>query len=525
MPFDPSTVVLDAPMDAPVKPKFDPDKVILTPVSEPAKARRRRSLMFDPAKMDRDRELLKSEAGRKVLAARNDPGAEGLLADIVAEGGLPAAGQIIGAHPVLSAPTFGASIPILGAVGGGMGNVIAQNRRISAGEQDKFKWGQLAGMTLAGAFPGSPEATGALALLKAGGKQAAAGLASKAVETGIDEGRLPTAGEALVSTAIPAAGGALAQRLGGGVDKLNSVERDTLEAFQKRGGKVVPSETTDNTINSVLEGIAGPSKVSQAVKRANANTVDDIARQEASLAANSKITEKSLADARYDLAQPYRETAAISPAANDKLEEWQKITTEALKDARKNLDLHPGPTARAEVKKLEIDAETAFTDLQAMAVAAGRPELAAALTQARIDIAKNHSVERALIQGSGRIDPAVLGRELERVGERGMTGGLQDIAKFQQAFSRDVGNIAKVPTVGVSAVDAMMGTLLAQNAGKAAGASGLLSGGIPLIRGPIRDVLLSKPYQALATAAPFAMPNTATTTRALAQASGQELAR
>ncbi len=76
-----------------------------------------------------------------------------------------------------------------------------------------------------------------------------------------------------------------------------------------------------------------------------------------------------------------------------------------------------------------------------------------------------------------------------------MTGGLRTIAGFQQAFSRDVGNISKVPTVGVSALDTMMGTLLAQNAAKSVGPVGILSGGLPLVRGPVRSLLLSEPYQ------------------------------
>ncbi len=135
----------------------------------------------------------------------------GAIADIAAEGGGATAGQVAGA---LTGPFAPIAIPVLGGIGGGVGNYLAQKRRISSGEQAGVKTGEVLRSVITSAIPGGAlAATGTRALIREGGKQAAGGLLAKNVETAIDEGRLATPTESVLSTVIPAAGGAAAQRI------------------------------------------------------------------------------------------------------------------------------------------------------------------------------------------------------------------------------------------------------------------------------------------------------------------------
>jgi len=138
-------------------------------------------------------------------------------ADIGIETGLGIGGQIAGA--ALAPLTGAASIPILGGLGAGAGNVLVQRGQIQRGERPDFSFGELASAIGLGAIPGGKAAKAGGSVLKNMGMRAAQGAgisgAGEIAKVAIDERRLPTAQE--FTTAL--AGGVITGGALGGLEQ------------------------------------------------------------------------------------------------------------------------------------------------------------------------------------------------------------------------------------------------------------------------------------------------------------------
>ena len=138
-------------------------------------------------------------------------------ADIGIETGLGIGGQIAGA--ALAPLTGAASIPVLGGLGAGAGNVLVQRGQIQRGERPDFSFGELASAIGLGAIPGGKAAKAGGSVLKTMGMRAAQGAgmagAGEIAKVAIDERRLPTAQE--FSTAL--AGGVITGGALGGLEQ------------------------------------------------------------------------------------------------------------------------------------------------------------------------------------------------------------------------------------------------------------------------------------------------------------------
>lgn len=141
----------------------------------------------------------------------------GLGADIALEAGLPAAAQI------LTAPFTPAAQAAAGGVASFVGNALAQLRRMTTGEQEKFSWGESAQATGTGSIPlGGPAAAlervtlkrALTSAAKEAAKFAAAGAGGEALKVAIDEGRMADLNEMVGSAVIPGAIGGAASTIG-----------------------------------------------------------------------------------------------------------------------------------------------------------------------------------------------------------------------------------------------------------------------------------------------------------------------
>ncbi|HEY6020109.1 MAG TPA: hypothetical protein VIY48_09465, partial [Candidatus Paceibacterota bacterium] len=96
----------------------------------------------------------------------------------------------------------------------------------------------------------------------------------------------------------------------------------------------------------------------------------------------------------------------------------------------------------------------------------------------------------------GDVSAPVIGALLKK--GKPLTNELQTVGKFSQAFPQYVRDGAKIPTPGVSKSEAILGTLLGSGGAIATGnPMGAALGALPLISGPVRSMLLSKPYQSV----------------------------
>lgn len=325
--------------------------------------------------------------------------------------------------------------------------------------------------------------------------------------------------ERAVNTVVGGAAGAAGGALGKGVEKVTgkflqkSTEKaaaaaskasprvETIKAAQAEGYVIPPSATGGGKVAKTLESVGGKAATAQEASIRNQQVTNQIARREAGLAEDEPITEGSLAKARDRLAQPYKEIAAVSPRAKQALEKLQDARLDA-KDAWKK---YGGPSGGPEERRAAMAADNRVAVLERLidreAKAVGRNDLLPALKQARIDLAKNHDVEAALNLGTGDVDARVIGRILDRRGEKAVTGGLQTVGKFAQAFAPFTSPKASGQSApGVGYLRPYTPYLLGA-AGLGATEQlegrpyGIVAGALPLLSGPARAAALSRMMQ------------------------------
>lgn len=276
----------------------------------------------------------------------------------------------------------------------------------------------------------------------------------------------------------------------------NAVKLQTWQTANQAGYKFPPSVIERGVGRESLEGIGGKAAIKQEAALHNQQVTNKLAKEGASLGPDEVITEQTLAAARERLAEPYRQVAAVSPVASKALEKWKDANAQAKlhwRDYERNL------TAAAKKKFDHYDtlAETQQQILENEATRTGNPQLIANLREARVKIAQNYDVDRALNVGTGEVRANVLGQMINKRGVKGMTGPLGIIAKTQQAFPQYMGEGAKTTTPGVSQMASVgLGSLMGlegyHSMGLKGGVGGLAAGlAIPQVSRGARALSMS----------------------------------
>jgi protein-tyrosine-phosphatase len=289
-------------------------------------------------------------------------------------------------------------------------------------------------------------------------------------------------------------------------ESLNAQKDATLEAARKEGYVVPPSATGQGGIpgfvNRRLESVAGKAAIGQEAALRNQEVTNRIGRREAGIPADRPVTETALAESRRVSAAPYREVqqlAANNPLsrppfknAADTLKELQSTRLEA-KDTWNFYWRHPDPKVKAQAQALEQKASQLESHIEALASSTGKPGLMDAVRQARREMAKTYDVENATNVATGDVSAPVLGRMVDSGAP--VSGGLRTAGMFQQGFRPYAKEAETIPTPGVSKSEAL--TAAALGVGGQAGGMGWWPMGLPLLSGPVRSMLLSRPYQAM----------------------------
>ncbi len=281
--------------------------------------------------------------------------------------------------------------------------------------------------------------------------------------------------------------------------KQNAVRDETLAAGQQVGYVTSPSAINPSATNKILESIAGKAATGQQAAITNQSVTNNLARESLGMPPSQALSEGGLEAYRGAAAQPYRDIAGLSGSA--------QVALEQLKDARFNANNYAkfyqrsgDPEALAAAKNLGAKADALEKQLEGFAAKAGKPELIEALHGARTQIAKSYDVERALNVGTGDVSARLLGNSLDR--GKPLSGGLETAGRFAQAFPSYARDAAGIQPPGVSKSAALAAALLGGGGAAAAGPVGLAAGALPLASGPVRSLILSKPYQRL-----MAQPN------------------
>lgn len=192
----------------------------------------------------------------------------------------------------------------------------------------------------------------------------------------------------------------------------HGVEIDTMERARQEGFQVDPTLFKSKQIER------------------NQEATNRVARREAGLQPDEPISRATLARARNQIEQPYRDVAALSPTARSALTELEKAR---FKHQKHRLHYKTGhdPEALEKAEAFKAEADIWERMMENEAVRYGRPDLIPKLRKAREGLAKNHDVEMALNVGNGNIDATVLGRMYDH--QEPLTGGLETIARYEQA--------------------------------------------------------------------------------------------
>lgn len=338
---------------------------------------------------------------------------------------------------------------------------------------------------------------------------------------------------------------------------VKGARKETLKEAQEAGYVVEPSAVRQPT--SKLETIAGKASIAQEAAIRNQEVTNKLAAKAVGLPDDTPLSMGVLEDLRKEAGKVYKEVADVSPKAAKALNGLQQARYEASdyfryyfktgdpaagKQARswqakadayekiieaeaKNIVevygtkpatatapiANPAPGLPAGSAPLQIETrEVGFplpsTGQQASAAGgggatinlekigettAGAPDLLQRLAAARQLIARTHDVERALNLGSGNVSAPILGRLYDQ--GRPLSGELGLVARFAQAFPRVAREVEMVPPSGVSGTDAASSALLGTVGFGAGGPAGVAAAGLPLLRGPARNTVLSQKYQ------------------------------
>lgn len=359
-----------------------------------------------------------------------------------------------------------------------------------------------AGATALGALTGGALTEGDLAER---GKGAAFGAVGGALGKGVGDALGWGAGKILANRE--------AERLA--AQTANAQKDAAVRTAQDAGYVIPPADVKPSFINEMLNGFSGKIKTAQVASQKNQDVTNALARKALGIADDQPLTAEALDAFRKQAAQPYREIAGMgefnaqgatlpkSVAVNEGIDplllsqtktvdagelvrSWKQNNHDATAYFRAYMrDANPETLAKAQAAKSaakEIDDFLADALLKA-----GKGDALDALKEARRQIAKSYTVEKALNTTTGDVSSAVLAKELAK--GKPLSGELLTIGQVGQAFPKATQLLKEAPKA-VSPLDYMAGLLT----GTASGNPMLAAA--TLVRPGARSMILSKPYQA-----------------------------
>lgn len=410
-------------------------------------------------------------------------------------------------------------------------------------------------------------AVGAPSMLVPGGGTVAGAAAAQgalaALTTPGDAGERATA--ALGGAAGGAGGVLLGRGLGWTADKLlgratknaaaaevANAGRDAAVAGAREAGYVLtPSQAgKGGPVNAVVEALGGKIKTQQAASLRNQQVTNDLARRALGVAPDTPLSPDVIKTVRADAGKAYealRSTGTIKAdqAYTDALDAITQRYGQAAKAfpglARPEIDNLVGSLKQAEfdagaavdaLKILRESADDAFragnsglaranreaaTALEGVVErnlkAGGDPQLLQQFRQARTQLAKAHSVMKAMNPSTGDVSAVKLAQQVRQ--GKPLSDELRQAADFGAAFPRSAQGGVDVPAYSV--LDAGVGAY-------GLGQGNLLAPLVMALRAPARSLALTGPYQRAFVTAPAAY-GPGMVTRAAAPALNSDIAR
>lgn len=304
----------------------------------------------------------------------------------------------------------------------------------------------------------------------------------------------------------------------------NAVRDATLAASKGEGYVVPPSYAGSGLFPRFMEGISGKYKTNQLAGIKNQEVTNKLARRALGVADDAPLTDEALDAYRFSVAQPYRDVANLpqrkTVQAASNVTDWAaptqavkgfdpKAALESLKEARYNAKMYwrganmGNPEAMTLARQTDDMADALEKQIERYAIEMGDGNLVKRLVDARIQIAKSYTVEKALNEGTGNVDATKLAKMIEK-GDP-LTGDLDKAGRFGMAFH----DVARPPKSGdanpLTALDFMTGVLSSGAGGAAWGGPGAMALSMlptaarvgarySLLSGPMQHTLVNPKY-------------------------------
>lgn len=347
--------------------------------------------------------------------------------------------------------------------------------------------GNLAMLAPTALIPGANTLTGAATVgAAAAALQPVATGESRALNTVIG-GAAGGAGKVIGDKVAAAVTSRLADKTAAGAKTAAAnMERDaTLRAGREAGYVVPPSQAGGGIASRSMEGFSNKISVQQTASARNQEVTNQLARKAIGLADDAPLNEATLTALRDTAAEPYRQVAALSPQAAKKLEALKQTRADAT-GFHRFYDRSADPSALKQARFMDAKAADLETQIERMAEKAGKPDLVGELRKARKLIAKSYTVERAVKEGTGNVDAAIISKALNKGVP--LDDELRVIARFANKFPKAAQTPEKTGSVP-------MFTLTDVALGTAGGMANPALATLALARPAARNIALSGPVQ------------------------------
>ena len=218
-----------------------------------------------------------------------------------------------------------------------------------------------------------------------------------------------------VGLAVPLGIGAMASRANAPI-LANPTKRLTLEDAQSVGYVVPPSMAKPSMMTNRLESISGKAAIKQEAAVRNQTVTNGLAAKAIGLPEDTPLTMDTLNQVRAQAAKPYQAVDALSSTpiyasgqpgfpqyyGNKLLDQLKQARSDANTYFR-HYDRSADPSSLKLARQQAALAEQLESNMEKLAVAAGKPELVTQLRAARQLYARTYDIERALNLGDGNV--------------------------------------------------------------------------------------------------------------------------
>lgn len=298
--------------------------------------------------------------------------------------------------------------------------------------------------------------------------RAAGGAIAGAGSTALADPQSAGAGAA-IGGALPVVGkaaGALGSKVAGMLPEKAAGNPMTLQAARdaSKAGLVIPPSDVQpqGLVMEAMGGLSGKIKTAQRAAEKNQPVINDMVRKDLGLSGKGPITGAEIKAAKQAQFDVYDAARKISPDADEAVDFWRQANFEARKQGAyyaRSANPAAGDVAAAARQEAEQWAKV----IEEEATKAGNKGLAAQLADARVSLGKIGTIERARNKVTGDVMAPKLGAMFDK--GQPLSGGMQEVAKAQQAFPRAMQHLKESPKA-VSPLDwgmAVGSTAMTQN--------------------------------------------------------------